>query len=343
MVKRCRFDVMALALIPLRAGSRLDIAPYYFLDSLALAWRRHRDEGSYDCVGTEIHFIHSHGRSLVESSVDTASISKAVDGEGFPNHSQNLRHPIFAAAACGNYEYVLWELERDPSNIPLFTPLRLMHCILTNRGNIEPTAEQQLLNVIDALHTHYGLSPNTVYNLSNTGFYPASRDVTGSISIDDEAVAQLRHKTSLWQYILLLCFMSIKFGHDFTRRHVSQHVLAHIIEKFLEHGADPHFYISVKRYPGHSRRLVTRVQGERREQWFRFYHFRSGMEGFECENMSLVDLFESSSVKNKLRILELIKINTSNIEIAIAEENMMLLKELTPHPWNGGTRESGRC
>jgi hypothetical protein len=45
--------------------------------------------------------------------------------------------------------------------------------------------------------------------------------------------------------------------------------------------------------------------------------------------MSLADLVELWNCKNKLRILELIEINTSKIERAIAEENMMLLEELT--------------
>ncbi len=45
--------------------------------------------------------------------------------------------------------------------------------------------------------------------------------------------------------------------------------------------------------------------------------------------MSLVELVESWNFKNKSRILELIELNTSKIECAIAE-NMMLLKELTP-------------
>ena len=148
---------------------------------------------------------------------------------------QRLRHPIFAAAACGNYEYVLWELERDPSNIPLFTPLRLMYCILRNNYDLEPKVEQQLLNVIDALHTHHGLCPSTVSTLFGTFLYPATQDNSEYSDVGDVAT-----EVTLWHHILLLYFIYFSF-HRGRRFRLVLGCRGCIIEKFLEYGADPHF------------------------------------------------------------------------------------------------------
>jgi hypothetical protein len=178
--------------------------------------------------------------------------------------------------------------------------------------------KQQLLNVIDALHTHHGLCPSTVSKIYGIHLYPATEVKSEPSSFDDEAT-----EVTLWHHILFLHFVQ-------TSRWswLVSDCRGCIIEKFLEYGADPHFYISAMNPSKFNIRVFTRVQGERREQWFVSPHI-SDMQVSEGENISLADLVEASNFKNKLRILELIKINTSKIESAIAEENMMLLKELT--------------
>jgi hypothetical protein len=187
--------------------------------------------------------------------------------------------------------------------------------------------------VISILHTDHGLCPNTVSNLFGTFLYPATQDISKLSRFGDAAT-----EVTLWHHILLFYFTYVNYhvGGNFrvgvnfregglVRGELGCHGC--IIEKFLEYGADPHFYISVTKSSKFQMTLVTRIQGERREQRFAT---RAVFDWSECENLSLADLVEASNFKNKLRILELIKINTSKIESAIAEENMMLLKELTP-------------
>ncbi len=172
----------------------------------------------------------------------------------------------------------------------------------------------------------FGLStcllPSTVSILFGTTLYPATQD-----QFDWPALGDVATEVTLWHRILLHCLVHLSY----PRGDVSLPVLPKdgcIIEKFLKYGADPHFCISVTNSPKFQISLVTRVQGERREQRFtNFLH--SEMQPSDCENISLADLVQSWNLKNKSPILELIEINTLKIEGAIAEENIMLLKELT--------------
>jgi hypothetical protein len=60
-----------------------------------------------------------------------------------------------------------------------------MYCILDGNYALEPKAEQQLLNVIDALHTHHGLCPDTMSNLLGTWLYPTTQDELDNFGLGD--------------------------------------------------------------------------------------------------------------------------------------------------------------
>jgi hypothetical protein len=62
------FDILALALVSLRKEAKLDTAPYYFLNSIALAWRRHQDQGNFDRVGNFLQL--SGGIAVMQSSME---------------------------------------------------------------------------------------------------------------------------------------------------------------------------------------------------------------------------------------------------------------------------------
>jgi hypothetical protein len=102
------FGVLALALVHLRSMAKLNGHPYSFLVSLALAWQRHQAQGNYDSVSIEVV---ASGRYGTNFFIDVAPTS------GIPGGSrmrQTLRHPIYAAAILGSYNYVLWELVSRP-------------------------------------------------------------------------------------------------------------------------------------------------------------------------------------------------------------------------------------
>jgi hypothetical protein len=99
--------------------------------------------------------------------------------------------------------------------------------------------------------------------------------------------------------------------------------LGYIVEKFLEYGADPYFYISVTKSLSWRLRLVVRAGRERQEHWLKYTDPSQGLS--ECENISLTDLVERWGFENKTRILELIEKNTLMLEGADKDK-------LTPLP-----------
>jgi hypothetical protein len=287
------FDRVALLLVPLRIEAEIDEPPYIFLDSLALAWQRHQIEGNYDYSGSHMAVMMSDARFPI--IIDYLSRL-----EKYTRKYRDLRHPIYLAAFYGNYSFVQWKLKRNPSAIPLFTPLRLLYCILKSP---EYTKPQDLCGLIDCLHT-LGIRPETASNLTPIWSYAV---------IDDENA-----EATLWQHILLRCYNAYEFPEIGTL-----HRLSYVVEKFLEYGADPYFYMSVKNSPNWHLKLVFRVGGERQEQWLRYVIGKRAP--CEYEDMSLIELVQRWGFKNKVRILELI------------EKNLLMLKgidevEGTPSP-----------
>jgi hypothetical protein len=306
ITKLSSFDWLALALVPLRRTAQLDMAPYSFLTSLAMAWQRHQDQGSHDCVGNELLVVGIIYPQFL-SVVGVISGPEAAAPRDVDSLIRFLRHPIYTAAAHGIYDYVHWELRRSPSAIPFFTPLRLMYCLLIDRGL---KVEHRLGKVIDILHTHHGIYHDTPSSLFGTLLHPAaSKPVPHSVVLGDQNT-----NVSLWYHILLRCYrveiQRIRASHwkiELLR-------LGFIVEKFLEYGADPYFHISVLNSPQLLMKLVVRVQGKFREHWLVYSPEFTCPAPYECEDMSLSDLVERWGFENKMRIHELIKKNTLMLE-----------------------------
>ncbi|KAH8593568.1 hypothetical protein B0O99DRAFT_688404 [Bisporella sp. PMI_857] len=312
IIQISNFNHVALSLVPMRFKSKLDEPPYLFLVSLAMAWQRHQDEGHYDCDGNGF-LIYQGNETRYYTIVDL--VSRPATGlimsfQGL----RALRHPIYSAAFLGFYNFVQWELERDPAAIPLFTPLRLLYCILSNP---ECQAEQGLRDVIDCLHAH-GISPQTASSLFNTCLSPITNDQKGEIYLGfgDETT-----EVTLWHNILLRCHCSEVINKNKTLRR-----FGYIVEKFLEYGADPYFYLSASNSPQPRVKMIVRSGRERREQWLKCEYTNL----YECEDMSLTDLVERWGFENKTRILELIKKNELMLEDVEEYEVVPSAKEKQP-------------
>ncbi len=300
-------DCMALSLVYRRIKVKLDEPPYSFLVSLAFAWERHQDAGNHDCDGNQLTIYTWNSYSIIDV------ISRSSTDR--PNHSrpfQILRHPIYPAALHGNYDFVQWELERNTAAIPHFTPLRLLYCILKNR---ECTTPQGMRDMMDCLYTH-GIRPQTVSSLVLTFLYPVMND----IQKNDSNLGDENTEVSLWHHILLRCFR-----YEITAAIKTMHGLGYVVEKFLEYGADPYFFLSVTNDPDPRVRLVVRVGKERQEQWLKILPF--GSAPYECQDMSLRDLVERWGFENKARILELIEENALMLEVAAEDEVIPLSGE----------------
>ncbi|KAH8758100.1 hypothetical protein BGZ57DRAFT_1008652 [Hyaloscypha finlandica] len=202
---------------------------------------------------------------------------------------QTLRHPIYTAALLGSDNYVLWELGRNPGAIHLFTPQLLLNCTLVS-------PEMHLVEASFDRKARFG------------------------IRFGDENT-----EVSLWHHILLRC---CRFW-LYPSRYKGLVVLGEIVEKFLEYGADPYFYISVTNPPKYtSTKLVVRVKGVVQEQKLSFkYPPGPGRAENKCENVSLVELVEQWGFENKTRVLELIKKNALMLEAANDQTKGTILPE----------------
>jgi hypothetical protein len=279
------FDGLAMLLVPWRISDKLDEPPYSFRESLALAWQRHQVEGNYDDQGA-ILWILSEGGS------DTVDVILNINNGG-----RYLRHPIYSAAFHGDYDFVQWELGRNSAPIPLLTPLRLLNCIIAHPGVQKP---QVLGDMLDCLQSH-GLRPQTASSLFLLSLHPLTVTRLGVLGDKNTVV-------TVWHHILLSCYKN-EIHSNFT----GLRGMGYVVEKFLEYGADPYFYISVAKFPDWRMKLVVRVGKERHEQWLAAT-FHPNAVLYECDNLSLIDLIERWGFENKARILQLVEKNTLMLE-----------------------------
>jgi hypothetical protein len=322
------FDCLALALVPLRSKAKLDMAPYPFLKSLAMSWQRHQDQGNYDCVGNELVVAGIIHTDFLLTLVDLISSPGAAAPRYVYSGLRFLRHPIYVAAAYGIYDYVHWELERNPSAIPLFTPLRLVYCLLINRGL---KAEHSLGDVIDILHTHHGICPETPSSLFGTLLHPAGSEPRGGSMPRWVALGDQNTNVSLWHHILLRFYRGERDGIRKSFKGKNKLIrLGFIVENLLEYGADPYFHILIPNSEKRLMKLVVRVQDKFREHWLVYPPDAISPAPYECEDMFLSDLVERWGFENKTRIHELIKKNTLMLEGVKQSKGTCLQDKETP-------------
>jgi hypothetical protein len=313
-----KFDRLALGLTTLRIHAKLDQPPYAFLETLGLAWQRHQTEGNYDCHGRTLGVTTCYWDFRCDVEVDQIpSLHEDSD-----DSEQVLRHPIYPLALMGSYDYVQWKLNHNPGEIPLFTPLRLIYCIIGEfyRNNLGENKTQGLLKVLDCLHVQ-GIGPQTPSTLFKTRLHPvtANQELRRKNRFGDPSTV-----ITLWHHILLRSFRA-----EATNKPDRQPILGYIVEKFLEYGADPYFYMSVTISSEQQTKLVhiiVRIGGEIRDYWFN-YHEAMYEEIGTCENKSLEDMVERWSYENKARVLELIRKNRKMLEGLVDSEVTSLKAE----------------
>ena len=322
IIKDSLFETLTLALVPLRAKDDLDKAPYSFMRSLSLAWERHQEEEQYDWDGEELRVV-GQVPPMRSNLVDLVWRPAATVQEDVYRKPQLLRHPIYSAAMCGNYGYVLRHLEDGISATALFTPLRLLYCVLSNR---ERVAEQSLRDLMDCLHTRHDLHPETDSSLFWTYWYPAMLESEHKTAYHTLGFGDMNTGVPLWHHILLRCYNTEvqNLFQPIPTHSNRMRGLGYIVEKLLEYGADPYFYISVTNSPNLRMKIIVRVRGELRKHWLvrssndqdPNAKLLSRQAPYECENLSLIDLVERWDFENKMRILELVKKNLLLLDIA---------------------------
>jgi hypothetical protein len=211
--------------------------------------------------------------------------------------------PLHLSAILGHYEHVAWEVERNPTAIDTsFKMILLFYCVV----HALLTDQAGALSILELL-LRRGLSPQTLTPM--WGLELRDADVDKSISV--------------WQHFILSCVV-LDGDIDAKPRYT---LLGQMIEKFLQHGADPHFWISVSKRDGDEsdgdrwfivklklgveRRRVL-VQMNRRYGYLR----KRARRSLPDLDDSLHDLVELWQLENKESVLQLLDRNAKHLERA---------------------------
>jgi hypothetical protein len=118
IINGSKFDRLLEDLVDIRNNSKLDVAPYSFLESLGVAWERHQGVGKFESEGMALWVVNRYLRNTVDliprpipPSEETAGADRGEEAdevlEGkWRKSDQTLRHPVWAAAIAGNYDFV---------------------------------------------------------------------------------------------------------------------------------------------------------------------------------------------------------------------------------------------
>ncbi|PMD43771.1 hypothetical protein L207DRAFT_631816 [Hyaloscypha variabilis F] len=322
IIKSSKLYYVAIEVVRWRSTAKLDNPPYSFLVALTLAWQRHENQRDYHQDGDELTVANTDGSFCI---IDMLQSNPGIKRQRV---NQVLRQPIYTAALAGNLDFVQWELKRNPTSIPSFNPVRLLQCMLPNYRD---EMKRGLCDVIDILHSDHNVHPETASSLFLTCLYSETPDKRNYSrpGLGDENTG-----VTLWHHFLLRCYdADVEL---FTPPHNLSYELrglGYVVEKLLEYGADPYFYMSVTNSPHLRMRLELRVGGVAQRIQLVCSPYQQEENEFmrkalyECENMSLVDLVERWGFENKTRVLELINKNMLMFEDANDQTEGNILPE----------------
>ena len=293
---------IAHSLIRMRYEAKADRAPYSFLENFHSALTQ---------LGvTEL----KEDDPLGEIKIDLGSGS--VRNIAFPDRGTFRQYyistPFYLSAILGHSEYVAWKVERNPAVIDTpFKMILLFYCVVDALS----TSRIGALSILELL-LRRGLSPQTLTPI--WGLHLENMKEGKSISV--------------WQHFIL--FSAIVIGHHFRAKPVYQ-LLGQMIEKFLQYGADPHFWISVPKRDGNSYIVKFKLGVERRQVLVHIHRRYSPLGEWRHRSLpdlddSLHDLVELWQLENKESVLELLDRNAKHLERASEGDSEVAREEEQP-------------
>jgi len=294
-----RLSFIAYSLIRMRHKAKADRVPYSFLEDFhsALTQLGVAELKEDDCF-SEIGIC--LGRNLVQQ----IAYFKGGDSQEF-----YISTPLYLAIIVGHSEYVAWKVARNPTVID--TPFKmalLFYCVVSAliAGRIGALPILELL-------LRRGLSPQTLTPICGLDL----RSMEGDKSI------------SVWQHFILFCAIIIGqcliagspliSYHGYVEAESVCRLSGQMVEKFLQYGADPHFWISVPKRDGdgfivklklgvEQRRVLVHIRDyEYLEKW---RHRSPDLDD------SLHDLVELWQLENKESVLQLLDRNAKHLQRA---------------------------
>lgn len=188
----------------------------------------------------------------------------------------------------------------------------MLECMLVSP---KPDMKERQCDVIDCLFTYHGIHPEIALGFEPTPFILN----TPHILSESDPLGGLHTEVTLWHLILLKYYYLHCLALDLKDEQLTTrfYLYGYCIEKLLEQGADPYFYLSVTNSPRLWMRVLIHVQGEIQQLRLTVDYIGGENLGrfpdrapYEGENISLADLVERWDFNNKARILELIERNT---------------------------------
>ncbi|RFU32608.1 hypothetical protein B7463_g3712, partial [Scytalidium lignicola] len=282
-------------LVFLRTRCKLDNAPYLFLEALSAAIARARVLVGFNFLDTDVFIRDFKGTrsgykfsSILGTCIDIRQRQVAA--------ADPPQHPIYQAAYFGNWEYVRWRLRQHlPADAQISLQILLI-CIL--KGN--PTWNvTEVLDTVDVLISQ-GLTPQALTDMSYLDHDPKTH-------------------ITVWQHLLLTCYY---FSANWDLRQLLPK-LGYVIERYLEHRADPYFlfYVTMEEEeeeeeeeePVLKNWVLKLVVG--REQCEILQRLKTNRwTPYPFEASSLARFIESFHFENEDRILWLIEKNTKLFE-----------------------------
>lgn len=292
---------IAYSLIRMRYEAKADRAPYSFLENFHSALTQ---------LGvTEL--IEDNCLGMINVSVRPSQRVVIAFITGGPLQLSYISTPLYLSAILGHSEYVAWKVERSPNVIDTpFKMILLFYCVAAALS----TAQIGALSILELL-LRRGLSPQTLTPI--WGLHLRSTGEGKSISV--------------WQHFIL--FSAIAIGH-FRAKPVYQ-LLGQMIEKFLQYGADPHFWISVPKRDGNSYIVKFKLGVERRQVLVHIPQLYSPLGEWRHRSLpdlddSLHDLVELWQLENKESILQLLDRNAKHPERVLEGDREVAREEEQP-------------
>ncbi|KIW32805.1 hypothetical protein, variant [Cladophialophora immunda] len=197
-------------LLKMRHQSNVDQEPYHFQEALSSIVSHHS--------GTDLE------TQMKDFPWIATAWSEACPGAGIVNGSikskspENfLASPLYVSAFYGACEYVIWKIERDPAIIEHTSNKGAIVCYAESGLCFSENHHKQL-KLLELLLIR-GLSPNTVIHTH-----------AGNSNFEGEL--------SFWQHFILFTVIVFDPWSNKEKKDVGE-----LVEKFLEHDADPHLWI----------------------------------------------------------------------------------------------------
>ncbi|KAF4472943.1 P-loop containing nucleoside triphosphate hydrolase [Fusarium albosuccineum] len=278
-------------LTSLRIGSKIEHAPYRFLEAFCSALSKSRNIVPAPSAARFQRWVvlpyleaqdpRSEYARIILGQFDEVNYLCPLGRGIFP-------HPIYHAAYLGNSDYVRWKLARDVDVGAHFKMEIVLYSMLFAEAQYRTTDVMDIVRLL----IDKGLSPNAMATIWDSELAEAERGPPETGGLKE----QRKIDVTVWQQLLLRCWPREWTNFDIFR-------FRHTVEIFLEHGADPYFELTTEKSKD-GKMLYSLILGrERRKLLLRNERY----EYAPFKGTSLTEYIRLCGFQNDTKIMELVE------------------------------------